>query len=282
MTRFATGSRHLMGAAIMIAATALFAGAGAQTAGSPPDFSSNGVGWEGDNGVEYISVPGGPSPVRTDPAHPYINNAIARRTGQQPNYHISDLTNPNLKQWAKDIMKKDNDEVLAGKIAYTPGQSCKPWGVPALVQSGGPFFFVQTPQQVLMIEEGDRLARHIYLNVPHSRNPKPSWYGESVGHYEGDTLVVDTIGFNAKTFVDFFRTPHTEKLHVVERWRMINDGKEIEVHMTIDDPDTFNQPWQAIRRLRRASDPELGENICQEGNFNLFDYGIPVASKPDF
>jgi hypothetical protein len=74
---------------------------------------------------------------------------------------------------------------------------------------------IQTPKEVVLFLVGR--VRHIWLNVPHSANPKPSWYGESVGHYEGDTLVVDTIGFNDRTFVDSYRTPHTDKLHVVDR-----------------------------------------------------------------
>ena len=66
------------------------------------------------------------------------------------------------------------------------------------------------------------------MNVPHSKNPKPSWYGESVGHYEGDELVVDTIGLNDKTFVDNYRTPHTDQIHVVERFKLIEDGKTLQ------------------------------------------------------
>ena len=121
----------------------------------------------------------------------------------------------------------------------------------------------------------------MYLDVPHSENPKPSWYGELVGHYEGDTLVVDTIGMNDKTVIDDFRTPHTDKLHVVERWRMVDGGKMIEVTFTVDDPDTFNEPWTAIRRYRGA-EREDTEKICAENNQHLFDYHIPVANKPDF
>jgi hypothetical protein len=219
--------------------------------------------------------------VSNDPAHPYISNGIANRTGQQPNYRVGDLSNPNVKQWAKDIMKKDNDEVLKGKIAFTPGQSCVPWGVPAVSLSGGPFFFIQTPKVVYLIEEGDRQTRRIYMNVLHSANPKPSWYGESVGKYEGDTLVIDTIGMNTKTFVDNYRTPHSEKLHVVERWRKIDGGKQIEVHMRVEDPDTYNQPWEVIRRYDRE-EGDLGENICREGNFVLFNYGIPIDETADF
>jgi hypothetical protein len=82
-----------------------------------------------------------------------------------------------------------------------------------------------------MIYSGDQQIRHVYLDMPHSANPKASWYGESIGHYEGDTLVVDTIGLNDKTFVDNYRTPHTEKLHVVERWTLLDGGKTLEANV---------------------------------------------------
>jgi hypothetical protein len=119
------------------------------------------------------------------------------------------------------------------------------------------------------------------MDVPHTANPKPSWYGESVGHYEGDTLVVDTIGLNDKTVVDVYRTPHTEKLHVVERWRMVDGGKAMEVVFTVDDPDAFYEPWTGMRRYRRV-EQEAYEKICAENNTNLFDYHMPTAEKPDF
>jgi len=132
-----------------------------------------------------------------------------------------------------------------------------------------------------MIKQGGTEVRHVYLDVPHSAKVKPSWYGESVGHYEGDTLVVDTIGQNAKTVVDAFRTPHTEKLHVVERWHLIDGGKGLEVNITVDDPDTFNKPWSTYVRHERGRDPYL-EDVCAENNLHLFDYHMPVAEKPDF
>jgi hypothetical protein len=116
--------------------------------------------------------------------------------------------------------------------------------------------------------------------VPHSANLKPSWYGESVGHYEGDTLVIDTIGQSTKTFVDNFRTPHSEKLHVVERWKTIDEGKQIQVHITVDDPDTFNQPWQATKLFQKRQ-ATLQEEACAENN-SQFEYHVPVADKADF
>jgi len=275
-----TSTTWLFGSAAFVAAAIFFAGAAAQTA-SPPDFSANGAAWQTPNGTDFIAVPGSPPLIANDPAHPYVSNGVAIREGKQPTYRIADLSNPNLKQWAKDVMKKDNDEVLKGKIGFTPSSSCKQAGLPAYWLAGGPYFFIQTPKEVMIVEEGDHHARRIQMNVPHSSNPKSSWFGESVGRYEGDTLVVDTIGFNTKTFVDNYRTPHTDKLHVVERIRMIEGGKTLEVQLTVEDPGTYNAPWQAIRRYNKT-EATLGEEICQEGNFTLFDYGIPVANKPDF
>jgi hypothetical protein len=244
-----------------------------------PDFSSNQVGWISING-DLVEIPGaGPRIVGSDPAHPYVPNG----TGGQPTYRISDLTNPNLKPWVKERMKKDNEEVLAGKIGFTPRSSCRPAGVPGFMSFGRftPINFIQSAKEVLIVFESDEQIRRVYLDVPHSENPKPSWYGESVGHYEDDTLVIDTIGMNDKTFVDNYRTPHTEKLHVVERWKMVEGGKVLEVNFTVDDPDAFHEPWSAIQRYRRVQQP-WREEICAENNQHLFDYHIPVADRPDF
>ena len=106
-----------------------------------------------------------------------------------------------------------------------------------------------------MMFAGDHQVRHVYPDVPHSEHPKPSWYGKSVGHYEGDTLLVDTIGQNTKTFVDNYGTPHTERLDVVERWKSIDSGNTLEVNIRVDDPDTFYEivvGCKAATRLRRA------------------------------
>jgi len=246
---------------------------------SPPVFSWDlTVGWIGMG--EFRPVPGKVPPVTNDPKYPYVPNG----QGRQPTYRIADLSNPNLKPWVQEIMKKDNDEVLAGKIAFTPSQSCMPAGVPGFMALGGnnnPTWFLQTPKEVRIMRAADSQVRRVYLNVPHSANPKPSWYGESVGHYEGDTLVIDTIGLNSKTFVDAYRTPHTEKLHVVERWRMVDDRKFMEVVFTVEDPDTYYEPWTGMRRYRRA-EQQFREEICAEGNRMLFDYSIPVANAADF
>ena len=271
-------SRLLAGCVLVTLAT-VPASAPAQSA--HPDFSS--TGWLNEatfEGGELIPVEGSPPLFRQDPAHPFVPN----NRNAQPTYRIADLaSNPNVKQWAKDVMKKDNDEVIAGKIAYTARSSCHPAGVPGFDLFGfQPVFFLQTPKKIAIIYSGDQQVRHIYLDVPHSKTVKPSWYGESVGRYEGDTLVVDTIGLNTKTVVDNFRTPHTEKLHVVERWKLIEDGKTLEVTFTVDDPDTYEKPWSAKQRYRKAEGP-MTEQVCAEGNFLLFDWGLHKDDdQPDF
>jgi hypothetical protein len=249
-----------------------------------PDFSSNMAGWVNIDS-DFQPVPGATGPTHSDPAHPYVSNQAARRAGIQPTFRIADLTNPNLKPWAKEIMRRENEKVLAGEIGYTPRSSCMPAGVPGFLTFAvaEPIYFVQTPKQVDMIFVGDAQVRRVYLDVPHSAKPKPSWYGESIGHYEGDTLVVDTIGLSDKTYVDNYRTPHTERLHVVERWKLLDD-KTLEVTFTVEDPDTFQEPWTAKYRYRRMErTPPEREDVCAENNSqNLFDYRIPVANQPDF
>ncbi|HLK83910.1 MAG TPA: hypothetical protein VKT99_20800 [Xanthobacteraceae bacterium] len=263
----------------LMAAGAIHAG---EPGGSMPDFSSNDAAWVLAN-LDYIAVPGGPSPTRNDPAHPYVTNNVFRATGAQPSFRVADLANPNIKPWAKEIMKRENDKVLAGGIPYGARQSCMPAGVPAFMAFAvvEPIHFMQTPKQVTMIFSGDAQVRRVYLDVPHSANPRPSWYGESVGHYEGDTLVVDTIGMNDKTYLDNFRTPHTEKLHVVERYRLVDEGKTLQVTFRVEDPDTFYEPWSAINNFKRVQMP-MHEEACAENNQHLFDYHMPVASKADF
>jgi len=246
------------------------------------DFTSNQAAWSGAGSGDFLAVPGSPLPIAQDPRTPRIGNAQSRRTGEQVNYRIGDLSNPNLKPWAREIMQKDAEDILAGKIAFTSRSSCMPAGVPNFIAiGGGLLYFLQSPDLVLMFRDGNAQMRRIHLNMPHSENLTPSWYGESVGHYEGDTLVVDTMGLDDRSFVDSYRTPHSEKLHVIERWRLSDGGERIEVHISIDDPDTFNQPWQALRSFER--EPAIyGEEICAENNQHVFDYGVPTDDTPDF
>jgi hypothetical protein len=248
-----------------------------------PDFApTSAVGWIS-GGTEFIALPTGPHPVTFDKAHPYVPN----NTGGQPTLRVADLDNPILQPWVVDALRKINEKVLSGKAAFPPQVRCWPLGVPAFVlYPAQPIYFVQTPTEVLMTWQADQMVRRVFLTDKHSQNVKPSWFGESIGHYEdGDTLVVDTIGLNTKTFVDNYRTPHTEKLHVIERFKLMPGAKAIEITVTVDDPGAFTTPWTAMQRFRRVEPGPMLEATCAEGNFNYFNLDLeplPQADKPDF
>jgi hypothetical protein len=234
-------------------------------------------------GDDFYPPESGPGPVMSDPAHPYVPNG----EGRQPTYRVADLSNPILQPWAKEQMKKANDDVIAGEVPFIARERCWPAGVPAFQVFGRvrPVYFIQTPEIVWIIHRGDQQVRRVYMNVPHSPSLKPSWYGESVGRYEGDELVVDTIGMNDRTFIDNYRTPHSEQLHVVERLRLVDGGNTLQVSVEVDDPGAFTMPWRAIQRFKRYNEGGFREAICAENNFDFFSYqvaAIPRDDMPDF
>jgi hypothetical protein len=251
------------------------------------------IGWIS-YGPDFIPESSGPQPVTFDPKHPFIENGIeynAARPGTkdesiQSTFPVADLSNPMLQPWAREELKKLNERVLSGRPLFSRQSSCWPMGVPGfLLYVVNPVYVLQRPDEVVLIATSDHMVRHIYLNVPHSKNVKPSWFGESVGHYEGDTLVVDTIGLTTKAFVDNYRTPHSEKLHVIERFRMVEGGKTLEVKLTVEDPGAFTTPWSASQRYVRSDREPLVETICAENNTNYFRAEIdptPEAARPDF
>ena len=233
-------------------------------------------------GDDFIPPEKGPGPVMSQKVHPYIPNGQGRVS-----YRVADLSNPILQPWAAERMKKPNEEVLAGKVPFTADSRCWPGGVPGfdIYARVRPIFFLQTPKEITIIEESDMQVRRIFLNVPHTANPRPSWYGESVGHFEGDELVIDTIGLNDKTFVDSYRTPHTTKMHVIERFKMLDGGKSLQVLIAVDDPGAFTTPWTALQRWKRREGEPITELICAENHTDFFHnefFPIPESVKGDF
>jgi len=281
-------------ASICVVTGVLYAAAGALSADGPkdqviPEFAPTAnTGWVLDRsfGVDDLLPPptGGPGPVTFDSAYPYVPNG----SGRQPTYRVADLSNPVLQSWTIPSMKKANDEVLAGKVPFRARERCWPVGVPGFVAYSlvEPFYFIQTPEKVVVINQGGPVIRHIYLNMTHAKDVKPSWYGESVGHYEnGDTLVIDTIGISSKSFVDNYRTPHTDQLHVVERWKLAADGKTVDISIFVEDAGAFTTPWMAVQRWRRVENAPLSTATCNENNGDFFNQGLvplPQANKPDF
>jgi hypothetical protein len=238
---------------------------------------------------EWQAPESGIGPITADPAHPFYNNAVAQDLGVSSTYRVADLSNAaakNLMPWAVEALKKQNALTLQNKNGETRQARCWEVGVPDIHEAPFEWYFIQTPKEVVIIQAGAmQTVRRVYLNVPHSKSPKPSWYGESVGHYEGgDTLVVDTIGLNDRTFVDGYRTPHTTQLHVVERFKIGNGGKTLENSFTVDDPGTFYKPWGAKRPRDRVV-AAFEEQVCQLNNDDRFNQGfdpVPTADHIDF
>jgi hypothetical protein len=283
----------------------LFAGAAlAATAGSPalaegpgkiPDLaSSSSFAWTpltargtiARYGTGWFDPPGGlRGPIKQHPDYPLRGNDTGRPTPALGNYK-----DPILKPWAAEKMRLSNEELLSGKtgIPFLPQSRCWPGGVPGqLLWTTEPLYFIQGEKQVMMLWQRDQWWRRIDLTDKHSEHIRPSRYGESIGRYENGELVIDTIGIAAKknSVIDMFRTPHTDKLHVTERYKVTANNEYLEALVRIEDEDTFNEPMYMAKRWRR--EPNVWrESICAEGGqadpFGSNFVPIPQADKPDF
>jgi hypothetical protein len=254
-----------------------------------PDFSG---GWAriGDLVETFEAIPGnsGPGPILVDPVHPHVDGADS----EAANRWAAALDNPILKPETLARLRTITEAELKGIPHIKDEGLCQPSGVPMILnRRGSGIEILQTPTQVTIINARDHQVRRIYLDVPHSKNPGHTWYGESVGHYEGgDTLVVDTIGQNDKTQIDRFGTPHSDQIHVVEHYHLSPD-RRLEVQFTIDDPGAFTMPWSARVRLVNRP-PTWEEEICAENNRFvgtvtvggkiMTSVPMPTATKADF
>ena len=136
-----------------------------------------------------------------------------------------------------------------------------------------------------MIWQRDHMVRRVYLTDKHSETVKPSWFGESIGHYESGELVVDTIGLSTKnSYIDNLRTPHSEREHVVERFKLSGDGMALTAVVTVEDAEAFNEPLHMMQQWRKVKNAML-ETVCAENNIDPFHqnlFPLPEADKPDF
>ncbi len=221
---------------------------------------------------------------------------------------VGDYTNPILQPWAAEVVKKFGEMSLVGVGFPSPRNQCWPGGVPFVFTSGA-IQILQQPDKIAILYAYDHQVRHVRLNQSHPARVTPTWYGDSVGHYEGDTLVIDTVGIKVGPFatVDWYGTPHTEALHVVERYRFIDyeaaregwerdakenwraqpppkyRGKYLQLQFTVDDEGAFTTPWTATMTYGRGLG-DWAEAVCAE-NIQWYsgrDAAVPRADKPDF
>jgi hypothetical protein len=170
---------------------------------------------------------------------------------------------------------------IRAKNAGTPeadaSTQCFPHGMPRLMESPYPIEIVQTPGRITFLHEVAHNVRRIYLNSPHPQNLRHTFLGDSRGHWEGDTLVVDTTGLNDRTFIDDEGGVHSDQEHTIEHFHKIDGGAKLEMIMTVEDPVTLEHPYSYRRLYDWRPDVRPQEYVCEENNRNAPEAGITVA-----
>jgi hypothetical protein len=168
---------------------------------------------------------------------------------------------PPMLPWAEELFKK-----RSAKVGDDPRAQCLPSGI---VRTHGLDLakIVQTPTLIVMLVESSVPGvRQVFMDGrPHPPNFQPSWLGHSIGRWEGETLVIDTVGLNDRVWQDLSGRPQTEKAHIVERYRRADLG-HMELEITIDDPGAYTRPWKIRRLLQLAPGEEILEYICNENH----------------
>jgi hypothetical protein len=216
-------------------------------------------------------------------------------TDDTTEFMIGDFTNPILLPHAAQAVREHGDYGRADQVRYAAWALCLPAGVPLALNLAGPIQFLQSDDQVTILYQRGQQIRRIDLNQDHPENLEPSWYGHSVGHYEGsNVLVVDTIAQNSRSETDIFGSTKSEAIHVVERYTLSDDQQRIDIAFTVEDPNNFTTPWSAAvsyvwvtkrRNYTGAGDyqEKIASLICQENNRDSGgERAIPLDLTPDF
>jgi len=209
------------------------------------------------------AVPTGPAPKLAD-GTPDLSGVWLGGGGSD-----ADISNPrSLKEGSKVIMLPWAEALVKKRLSKEdPEANCLPAGIPR--GSPYPWRMVQTPTHYFLLFEGNiHSYRQIFMNGKHPDDPDPTWFGHSIGRWAGNTLVVDTVGFNDKFWFDYMGHPHTEKLHTIERYTRTDQG-HLAIEVTIDDPGAYAQPFTTVGRAQLMVGAELLEYICQENNQDL-------------
>ena len=278
---------------------------GAQGSAPIPEFS----GRFGRNAFNFEPVTNGPQPVMNLSRLPDGTSNIGQLVG--------DFHNPILKPETAEIVRQKGEISKSGHTYPDASNQCRPYNPPFTLAMQLGIELLQRTDGVTILYDQDDQVRHVRLNAAHPAKVTPSPMGDSVGHYEGDTLVVDTVGIKPGPYqmVDRYGSPVTESLHVVERFRLIDgaaakdaqeryeklDGrlnaqprlldpdptkKGLQVFVTVEDPKVFTTPWSGYVTYRRFA-PEMPwlEQVCAENPNEYYKdrwIGLPKSEKPDF
>jgi len=249
---------------------------------------------------------------------PIANLERNAKGGSNLNKLVGDYKNPMLKPEAAERLKRLG-EISRMTAFQDPSNQCQLEPPPFVMAIQRVVQVLQRRDHVVILYEDNQQVRRVRLNERHPANLRPSWTGHSIGRYEGDTLVVDTVGFKVGplSMVDTLGTPHSEALHLVERYRLVDyetakaateraireqgyggasalnegvvfdadyTGKGLQVEITVADEGVFMKPWSATITYRRAKNAWV-EFVCAENTFEYYsnkDTAIPTAERPDF
>ncbi|HYM17036.1 MAG TPA: hypothetical protein VEU06_00610 [Micropepsaceae bacterium] len=303
--------KHLVRLSVAFTATVLFVGSSG-AADSVPEIAGQ---WGRD--MLFFEPPGsGPGPILN-----MIRRPDGTRNKNAPccaivveGGWVGDDTNPILRPEAANAVKKYRELADSGTVVSDLHNTCRPEPPPFAMSLQFGVNIVQQKNDVMLFYLLYNTVRHVRMNASHPKNIAPSWQGDSIGRYEGDTLVVDTVGIKEAPYstVDAFGTPHTNALHVVERYRLI-DGqaaadaqkqngaifrpnppygrgtidpdtakKGLEVEFTVEDPAVFTTAWTGRVTYRRLIG-DWPESVCAENpHFFGATVSVPTAAKPDF
>lgn len=249
----------------------------------------------------------GPGPVRTVRLRSDVKG--------DAQFNLGDEASPILTPAAAAAVKQRNAMQRAGANIPTPSNQCLPMVAPYIYRVQG-MQLLQAKNEVVLLYMQDHQVRHVRLNDTHPAHVAPTAYGDSIGHYDGDTLVVDTVGFKVGRIaaVDQYGTPYSEGMHVVERYRLIPyeaakeaqdrllranggtateqaasvdpdyKGKGLQISFTVEDKTYFTTPWSGLATYRKAGS-EWVENVCAENIHEYYagvDTPVPQSEKPDF
>ena len=215
-----------------------------------------------------------------------VSSAVPRMADGKP-----DLTGVWDHPYVPDMSKSTKNGPLMsqegpGKLPFTPAAqaafdkydpntdggytgACLPFGYLRSFNAPYPIEIFQTPRQVAFLFEQSTWFHIAYLNRDHPKDVNPTWFGDSVARWDGDTLVIDTIGFNGKTRLDTLGHPHSDAMHVTQRLTRL-DGQRLKMEITVDDPKTFSEPWKNTRVFALMKPgSELMEYSCEENNRDL-------------
>jgi hypothetical protein len=242
-------------------------------------------------------APTGPAPRAADGhpdlsglwERPYTPDMSAYGRGQTPDQSLPDEPkDPKAPANSRARPKKALPYTVAGKAAWDAYDaangdytgSCMPFGLTRSINSPDPLQIMQNAKYVGLLFEQNTWFHIIRIGGEHPKNLTPTWFGDSIGKWDGDTLVVDTIGFNGRTRLDTNGHPHSAQMHVIERYTRTDLG-HIAYEITIDDPVTYTKPWKNTRTFNLRTDWEIMEYSCEENNKDFFEGHIKATANPN-